>query len=158
MNKTERTKLIAKIAQLPTQLENLTAVLSDAQLTTHFLPNEWTVAQNVHHVADSHMNSMIRMKLILTEEMPTLRPYLQDDWALLADGTPPDLQNSLLLLKGLHSRWVLLFESLSEAQWQRKGLHPDIGEVSVEDILISYAAHGEGHIDQIQRTLAAEPT
>ena len=157
MNKTERTKLIAKIAQLPTQLENLTAVLSEAQLTTHFLTNEWTVAQNVHHVADSHMNSMIRMKLILTEEMPTLRPYLQDDWALLADGTPADLQNSLLLLKGLHSRWVLLFESLSEAQWQRKGLHPDIGEVSVEDILVSYADHGEGHIDQIQRTLAAEP-
>lgn len=156
MDQTERAKLITKIAQLPTQLENLTAVLSEAQLTTHFLPNEWTVAQNVHHVADSHMNSMIRMKLILTEEMPILRPYLQDDWAVLADGTPAALQNSLLLLKGLHSRWVLLFESLSEAQWQRKGLHPDIGEVSVEDILISYAAHGEGHIDQIQRTLAAE--
>ena len=156
MNNIERQELITKIAQLPSQLEKITDELSEAQLTTHFLPDEWTVAQNVHHVADSHMNSIIRMKLILTEELPTLRPYSQDDWAVLADSTPAALQNSLQLLKGLHSRWVILFESLSEAQWQRKGVHPDIGEVSVEDILISYVDHGEGHLDQIRRTLAAE--
>ncbi len=156
MDATERRELIAKIGNLPSQLEKITAVLSTTQLTTHFLPAEWTVAQNIHHLADSHMNSFMRMKLILTEELPELRPYLQDDWAILADGTPAALQNSLQLLAGLHSRWVILFESLSVAQWQRQGIHPDIGAVSIEDILISYAAHGEGHIAQIQRTLAAE--
>ena len=51
---------------------------------------------------------------------------------------------------------VIFFESLSDADWVRAGLHPDIGIVTLEDQLRSYAAHGEGHIDQIQRTLAAK--
>ena len=49
-----------------------------------------------------------------------------------------------------------LFESLDEAAWRRAGMHPEVGEVTLDDILRIYAAHGEGHIDQIDRTLAAE--
>jgi hypothetical protein len=51
---------------------------------------------------------------------------------------------------------VRLFESLAEADWRRAGLHPEIGEVTIDSILQIYAAHGEGHIDQINRTLAAQ--
>jgi hypothetical protein len=58
-------------------------------------------------------------------------------------------------LQGLHCRWVTLFESLQESEWSRTGLHPEIGEVSVEDLLRIYAGHGEGHLDQMTRTLAA---
>jgi DinB superfamily len=114
------------------------------------------VAQNVHHLADSHMNSFIRMRLILTEDRPTLKPYDQDLWAALADSGTTALEESLTLLHGLHARWVRLFESLDEADWRRSGLHPENGEVTLEDILRIYAAHGQGHIDQISRALAAE--
>jgi hypothetical protein len=60
------------------------------------------------------------------------------------------------ILEGLHRRWVRLLESLDDPDWGRAGLHPEIGEVTLDDILQIYAAHGEGHIDQIQRTLAAQ--
>ncbi|MCZ6776414.1 MAG: hypothetical protein O7D34_08165 [Ignavibacteria bacterium] len=33
----------------------------------------WTVRQVVHHLADSHLNAFVRMKLILTEEKPSGR-------------------------------------------------------------------------------------
>ena len=36
----------------------------------------------------------------------------------------------------------------------RAGVHPDNGPMSLDRILKAYAAHGEAHIDQIQRTLA----
>jgi hypothetical protein len=51
---------------------------------------------------------------------------------------------------------VRLFESLDEAAWQRSGLHPENGEVTIEDMLQTYAAHGQGHLDQISRALAAQ--
>lgn len=151
----QRSHKIEKIRQLPAQLAAVVLPLSAEQLTTHYLANEWSVAQNVHHLADSHLNSFSRLKLILTEDNPPLKPYKQDDWAVLADATQADISDSLFLLTGLHRRWVRLFESLTEEQWQRRGLHGDVGPVTVEDLLRIYAAHGEGHIGQIERTLAA---
>ncbi|MCC6454023.1 MAG: DinB family protein [Caldilineaceae bacterium] len=152
-----RGQAIARLRKLPEQVAELTAGLTPEQLTTHFLDGEWSVAQNVHHLADSHLNSYIRLKLILTEEKPTVRPYDQDLWALTPEANSADLSASLMLLQGLHQRWADLFASLDESQWQRTGLHPVNGVITPEDLLISYAAHGEGHLDQMQRTLAAQP-
>ncbi len=151
----QRQACIERIRAFPALLEAAVSGLSDEQLTTHYLPDEWTVAQNVHHVVDSHMNAYIRTRLMLTEDNPTIRPYDQDAWALLADAHQPDLSASLALLRALHTRWVTLFESLSEEQWNRPGLHPAGGAISPASIVQSYADHGEGHIDQIRRTLAA---
>jgi hypothetical protein len=156
MTTQERQQDIDKIRRLPGQIEALVSGLSAAQLTTHFLTGEWTVAQNVHHLADSHMNSYIRCKLILTEEKPPLKPYDQDAWANLPDAQTADLSTSLTLLKQLHARWVTFWENLPETAWGRVGFHPDNGPMTLADIVRGYAAHGEAHIDQITRTLAAE--
>lgn len=153
---TDRALLIDKIRRLPQQIAGLVDGLTDAQLTGHFLDGEWSVAQNVHHLADSHMNSYIRCKLIATEDHPPLKPYDQDLWAEMADASGPDLAVSLALLTALHSRWVVFWENLPADAWARTGFHPANGDVSLDDILKSYAAHGESHIDQITRTLAAQ--
>ena len=155
MTSQERKPLIDKIRRLPAQIEALVSGLNTAQLTSHFLVGEWTVAQNVHHLADSHMNSYIRCKLILTEEHPPLKPYDQDAWASLPDAQSADLSTSLALLKQLHARWVTFWETLPDDAWSRTGFHPDNGPMTLADIIQSYAAHGEAHIDQITRTLAA---
>src|SRR5918911_671482 len=102
----QRREMIEKIRDLPAQLKERVSGLTDEQLTTHYLAGEWTVAQNVHHLADSHMNSFVRLKLILTEDRPTLKPYDQDLWAELADSGTTALEESLSILEGLHRRWV----------------------------------------------------
>jgi len=155
MTSQERKPLIDKIRRLPAQIEALVSGLNATQLTTHFLAGEWTVAQNVHHLADSHMNSYIRCKLILTEEHPPLKPYDQDAWANLPDAQSADLSTSLTLLQQLHTRWVIFWETLPDDAWSRTGFHPANGVVTLDDQLRGYADHGEAHIDQITRTLAA---
>ncbi len=152
----ERQIRIEKIRDFPAQLEAVVQNLSDADLNTHFIEGEWTVAQNVHHLADSHMNSFIRLKLILTEDKPPLKPYLQEKWAELPDSHDLPVASSLALLKGLHERWCVLLEQLQEEDWTRSGMHPEIGAVTPDDLLRIYAGHGEGHIDQINKTLAAK--
>lgn len=102
------------------------------------------------------MNSYIRCKLIATEDNPPLKPYDQDRWATFADAQGADVAVSLALLKSLHARWVVFWEHLPEEAWERAGFHPDHGAVTLADQLRLYAAHGEGHIDQITRTLAAQ--
>lgn len=156
-----KSELIAKIGMLPDQIAALVDGLNEADLTTPYLKKEdgsaeWTVAQNVHHLADSHANSYIRCMLVMTEDHPTIRPYDQDGWAARPEAKAADLSYSMLILRGVHQRWVKFWESLSEDEWNRTGFHPEGGDFSLADQLLSYVNHGEGHIEQIQRTLAAK--
>jgi hypothetical protein len=102
------------------------------------------------------MNAYIRTKLILTEDKPTLKPYDQEMWAELIDTATIPIEESLLILRGLHRRWVRLFESLEDDDWRRTGAHPEFDHYNLEQILITYSDHGDNHIEQINRTLAAQ--
>ena len=93
--------------QAPARLRAAVRGLSDPQLDTPYREGGWTVRQVVHHVPESHMNSYIRFKLALTEEAPTIRPYLEDRWAKLPDATTAPVELSLVLLESLHKRWML---------------------------------------------------
>ena len=152
----EREDLIEQIAQLPAQLRALVEPLSASQLTTAYLAGEWTVAQNVHHLADSHMNSYIRCKLIATEQDPPLKPYKQEAWADLADASSADVALSLDLLTSLHARWAIFWRNLPPEAWSRTGIHAVNGSVTLDQQLRLYAEHGQAHLEQISRTLAAE--
>jgi hypothetical protein len=155
MNAEERALCIARIAALPDQIELLMRGLTPQQLVAHYLTTEWSVAQNVHHLFDSHANCYIRCKLIVTEHEPPLKAYDQDGWAMLADGSEADIANSLVLLRALHNRWVRFWRNLRAEDFARTGLHSQYGPMSLDQIVRSYAEHGEAHIDQIRRTLAA---
>ena len=152
----EHDGLIEHIRQLPAQVAALVEPLTPKQLTAVTIPGEWSVAQNVHHLADSHMNSYIRCKLIATEENPTLKPYDQDLWAALPDSSTAEVATSLTLLRSLHSRWADFFAALPEQAWARTGFHPENGSVTLDSQLRTYVNHGHGHLDQIQRTIAAD--
>src|SRR5450631_1873668 len=104
----ERRELIDVLRNFPELLTQTVSGLSPEQLNTKSLPDEWTVQQIVHHLADSHINSIIRLKLILTTEQPTLQNYDQDAWVTLPDVQQTAIENSLLILRGLHVRWCAL--------------------------------------------------
>jgi hypothetical protein len=120
-----------------------------------YLPDEWSVAQIVHHLADSHIQAYVRTKMILTADHPTLMPYSQVAWANTADSLGSDLEPSLRILDGLQARWAALLASVPDEGWSRSGANPESGEVPLERILRVYARHGEAHVDQIRNVLAA---
>jgi len=145
----ERRQKIEDIRRLPASLEAAVKGLNDQQLDTPYRAGGWTVRQVVHHLADSHMNAFVRMKLILTEENPTLKPYDQDAWAKLPDTKMTPIQSSLAILRGLHDRWHKLLETVPDEGWSRTALHPERGEVSLESQLVTYSSHGEKHVGHI---------
>ncbi len=151
----QRAALINQIEQLPAQVADAVRGLSSEQLTTVYLPSEWTIAQNVHHLVNSHMNSYIRCKLIATEDNPPLKPYDEQAWAQFPDASAADLSTSLALLANLHARWVTFWRNLPDEAWQRTGVHAADGPVTLAQQLQNYVAHGRAHLEQIERVLRA---
>lgn len=152
----ERLTRIEQIRTFPARLAVVVKDLTADEMTTVYLPDEWTVAQNIHHVADAHMNAFIRFKLILLENVPTLKPYDQNSWAETVDATAEDVEMSLQIIRGVHQRWTTLLAGLPDGDiWQRQANHPETGTVTLDDLLNYYSDHGDAHIEQIRKTLAA---
>jgi uncharacterized damage-inducible protein DinB len=145
----QRREFIAAIAEAPARLKQAVAGLKPEQLDTPYRPGGWTVRQLTHHIPDSHMNAFIRMKLALTEEVPTIKPYDEARWAELADAKAP-IEISLALLESLHQRWVLLLNSLGPADWPREYRHPEFEKpMTLDATLALYAWHGRHHVAHI---------
>jgi len=144
-----RAERMATIRDLPQKMRDAIAGLSDEQLDTEYRPGGWTVRQTVHHVADSHANSIIRFKLALTEdEAPTIRPYYEDRWAELGDSRLP-IDVSLAMIDGIHGRWIALMESMSDEEFGKKFIHPETGEWTLDAALALYAWHSRHHTTHI---------
>jgi len=146
---------IQTLQQLPECLKAAVAGLNDEQLDTPYREGGWTVRQVVHHVADSHANSYVRIKFALTEDWPTIKPYDEAAWAKLHDVAAP-VEWSLELIESLHARWVMLLQSLSEEQWQRGFNHPENGPMTVEMTTLLYAWHSSHHVAHITHLRAKE--
>ena len=146
---------ISTLAELPEQLRNALDGLEDAQLNTPYREGGWTVRQLVHHIADSHMNAFLRVRLALTEEAPTITPYNQDAWAALHDSAAP-VEWSLELVESLHARWVMLLQSLTGEQWTRTFVHPENGAQSVAFATLLYGWHSRHHLAHITHLRTAE--
>ena len=142
--------LVSEIAELPHKIRIAIENLSDGQLDTPYRPGGWTVRQTVHHIADSHLNSLVRFKLALTEDAPTIRPYYEDRWAELADSFLP-VEHSVKIIEGLHLRWKTLLDSMTDADFQRKLINPDSGDWTLGQMLGLYAWHGRHHTAHISK-------
>jgi uncharacterized damage-inducible protein DinB len=146
----ERAAAVEKIAEFPNKLRRAVGNLDDAQLDTRYRQGGWTVRQVVHHLADSHMNAYVRLKLALTEDHPRVKPYEEARWSEIEDARTMPVEPSLRLLEGLHQRWAAAFRSLDDTNFERTIDHPENGTMRVDQILAMYAWHGEHHLAHIK--------
>src|ERR1700674_4351014 len=140
---------IESIASAPKKLREAVHGLNEVQLDTPYREGGWTVRQVVHHVPDSHMNAYIRLRLALTEDNPTIRPYAEATWAELIDAKSGPIEVSQTLLDSLHERWDRLWRSLRPEQFSRTLVHPEHGERTIDWLLFVYEWHGKHHTAHI---------
>ncbi len=145
---------ISEIEVLPNLLEETVKEIATKELLFCYRPGSWNVKQIVHHLADSHINIYPRIKLALTEDLPTVKPYDENKWADLIDANSNDLEASLYILKGLHKRLALQVKDLSEEQLHHEIYHPERKvNISIFNLLAMYAWHGKHHVHQIKAAL-----
>lgn len=145
---------ISEIESFSNRIYNLTRSLSVEQLNWNYRPNGWTIKQVIHHCADSHMNSFIRFKLALTEEIPTIKPYEESKWAELIDGVDNDISASLKIIEGVHYRWTLLLKSFSNDDFSRQFIHPESKKIfRLDEATGLYAWHCNHHLAHIHQAI-----
>ena len=146
----KRQQWIEEIAAAPARVRAAVAGLTATQLDTPYREGGWTVRQVVHHLPDSHLNAYTRIKLALTEEEPTIKPYEEARWAELPDARGGDIAVSLNLLESLHQRWLMLLRQMKPADFDRQFRHPEHGRIfKLSETIAMYAWHGRHHVAHI---------
>jgi uncharacterized damage-inducible protein DinB len=145
-----RAQQIDTLRQLPEKLRAAVSGLTDAQLDTPYREGGWTVRQLVHHIADSHANSYMRVKLALTEDDPTIKAYDEAAWANLPDSRMP-IDVSLAFTDAVHARLVNLLETMTDADYEKTFRHPERGPVTLATNLAIYDWHSRHHTAHITR-------
>ncbi len=149
-----KTTWIGKIKALPQSVENVLSTLPDEELQLIYRPDGWTIAQVVHHLADSHANAYLRTKFALTESHPDVFGYEESVWAELQDAKTVDVSSSLNLLKGMHARWAQTWENMEASDFERKYHHLGYKkDFDLMNVLGLYAWHSDHHLAHIHQAL-----
>lgn len=148
---------IKTLETLPEKLKKLVGNLSYDELELQYRPGSWNIKQVVHHLADSHMNSFVRFKLVMTEENPTIKTYDESAWAKTADADNEEIMESIDILEGLHNRWVILLKSLKPEHKKRTFIHPEYdAQLTLEWMLGLYDWHCRHHLAHIKQAIEKE--
>ena len=151
MTPEERQELITQYAagydEVAASLEGFPA----GQLTAHPISGKWSACEVVQHLADSEMNSAIRLRRLLAEDRPVIQSYDQEDYATRFKYNERDLAPALEAFRGARSTTAQLLSNMSDEDWAREGWHPESGLYSTEQWLKIYAAHAHNHAAQIRR-------
>lgn len=150
----DRIGCIDALAALPSSLTLAVDGLTDPQLDTPYRDGGWTVRQVVHHIADSHANAYVRMKLAVTETNPLIKTYDENAWAEQADALKAPVSLSLDFIDALHGRWTWWLRTLQPLDFARGLQHPEGSAADVDGLLQLYAWHGRHHLAHITNLAA----
>ncbi|MEO6390837.1 MAG: DinB family protein [Pyrinomonadaceae bacterium] len=151
METSERAELIERYADGYAEvMRSLDGIPAD-QLTTRAIPDKWTAAEIVHHLADSEMASALRLRKLLAEAYPVIFGYDQDEYALRLTYNNRAIEPALDAFRGARATTIQLLRNMTDDDWERTGWHTESGVYSAEKWLVIYAQHAHGHADQIAR-------
>ncbi len=146
----DRAESVARLTALPSALAAAISGLAAADFETPYREGGWTVRQLVHHVADSHINAFVRLKLALTEVDPPVKGYDQDAWAQLSDVRDVSPLVSLALLAAVHERMTAVIRTMQPEDFGRGLMHSENGRMTLDHLIALYAWHGDHHVAHIR--------
>ncbi|MBC7930523.1 MAG: DinB family protein [Rubrivivax sp.] len=151
MTNEERQTLVAQYKAGYDEVANSLEGFPEEHLTAHSLPGKWSAREIVQHLADSEMNSAIRLRKLLTEDNAQIQGYDQEDYAARLRYNERDMAPALDALRGARATTTQLLEAMTEDDWTRAGTHSESGRYTAENWLTIYAAHAHNHAAQIRR-------
>lgn len=108
------------------------------------IPEKWSARENLAHLARYHEVFLERIEGILAKEKPVFGRYRAEEdpeWAKWSDMPAPQV---LAELASLRAKLIVKLRSLTEEDFQRIGVHPKFGEMSLALWLEFFLVH-EGH-------------
>ncbi len=141
-------------AQTPAQLQHLILGLSETTLRTPPAPGKWSIIEILAHLADTEIAIGFRLRQILATPGIALQPFDQDAWAATGNYPRRDPRQALEQFRVLREANLALYQSLSEEQRDRAGMHAERGPESIRHIMKLIAGHDRNHLQQIEKIMA----
>jgi hypothetical protein len=118
-------------------------------------PGKWSVIQVIQHLADSDLVASYRIRMVLSEDRPSLQGYDQDRWATDFHYDQAPLALAMNQLRALRAANLHLWKQLTPQQLERVGIHTERGPESAGHMLRLMGAHDLVHRRQIDRILSS---
>ncbi len=142
----------------PGVLNALLRNLPEGWADSHEGPDTWSPYDIVGHLIHGEKTDWIpRMQMILEEG--TAKPFPDfDREAQFRDSKGKSLFQLLDRFEELRKKNVkeLKRQQLTETDFSKTGLHPDFGEVTLQQLLSTWVVHDFSHVRQIARVLAKQ--
>ncbi|MGB1206834.1 MAG: DinB family protein [Chitinophagales bacterium] len=156
--KFEIEKSIEILTKTPSILETMLNGLSEEWLRNNEGENTWSPYDIVGHLIHGEKTDWIpRAKIMLSNsENKTFEPF--DRFAQMnvtKEGTIAELLGEF---KAMRAKNINELNSLQieVADLAKKGIHPELGNVNLKQLLSTWVVHDLGHISQISRVMAKQ--
>jgi hypothetical protein len=151
----ERAALLERYRDGAAEFTSVVARLGDAELDGRPFPDEWTVREICHHLADSEINSAVRLRRLIAEDDPLLAGYDEMEFSRRLHYDEREIGPSIAAAAAVRAATLQILERLDEREWARVGTHGEQGPYGVEAWLRDYADHPWDHAEQARRVLEA---
>jgi uncharacterized damage-inducible protein DinB len=139
-----------RLQRCETQLQDFLAVtLSDVSVDTlsaSVVPGKWSAHEQLAHLARYHQIFLQRIDRILTEQIPEFPRYRAEadpDWPSWS-GLPTS--QLLVRISSMRAKLMARLRSMSEEDFERTGVHPKFGAMSLSLWLEFFLVHEAHHL------------
>lgn len=115
----------------------------------------WSIRDVLVHLADAELVRAVRFRLILAEDEPELFVFDEGNWKRKLQYLWRSPEAAIALFESLRFASAELLRECDAKAWDRTGIHPADGPLSVRELLQRGANHAEEHAAQV-RELRAE--
>jgi len=141
----DRVLTVASLRVTPGMLREMSRDCTAEQARTPPKAGEWSIADVVRHLVEGDRDTFLpRLRRMLGEARPLF------DRSRPAPETGTDLNALLLAFESARRQAVALLEGLDEAGWQRQGVSPSRGPLSVQTYAQTMVEHDTEHLQQIE--------
>lgn len=138
-------------------LKHLTSLVTQEEARTfRETPAAWTILEVMCHLKDFEVVFIERVETMLKKITPTFTLFDQNAAIVENKYSEQTLSEVVQAFSLYRERTLSLFKNLEPQQWQRMGLHPKKGRMSMADMPENLIFHDSKHIRQVSRILAAK--
>jgi len=146
---------LAVLSETGSKLSDIVAGHSTAILRGRPFADKWTPNEIIGHLTDSEWVYGYRLRLILSEENPTILGTQQDRWVARQGHNEREPSELVDVFRTLRQLNLATWRRTSPADLARAGLHNERGPESLGVMLRLLAGHDLSHVDQIMRYIRA---
>ena len=145
---------LAVLGETAQVLKSLLQSVPEQVLRARPAPEKWSILEQAVHLSDVEIVVGFRVRFVLgAENGVPIVAFDQDRWQSAFRYNDRDLRPTLEAFQAARENNLRFYRSLTEAEWEKYGMHSERGKETVRAIVNLQAGHDRNHLKQIREIL-----